>query len=309
MSTIPTAVDDSLLIDAAYLNSIKSSVEAVEADLSVRANPGLCEGRLTVVSATPVPSTDQAAAGTLYFTPYRGARVALWSGSAWVEYTLAEVSLALASLTSGKNYDVFIKQAAGVLGIELGAAWTDDTTRQDAIAVRSGVRVKSSDHTRRLVGTIRATGAATTADTEARRFVWNQNHRVPRRLLGASSTASWTYGTDAWRQMNNGDSAFKREWVCGESDTVEIWAVQQVQGSGTRVGISIDALPGSIDAAETLLHTATQSGGSTTTVNPYLRTQVEAGYRYALLLEASYSGTATYYGNGPAQKFGVTVQA
>jgi hypothetical protein len=87
-------------------------------------NTGLCQGRLTTESGVGVSTSDRTSQSTIYFTPYLGNRVALYSGSAWAEYTLTERSLALSGLTSGKNYDVFLYNNSGTLTLELSAAWT-----------------------------------------------------------------------------------------------------------------------------------------------------------------------------------------
>ncbi len=72
--------------------------------------------------------------------------------------------------------------------------------RSDAIATQDGVPVKSSDHSRRLVGTIRTTGTTTTEDSLANRFVWNAQNQVIRPMLAVDTTASWNYTTATWRQ-------------------------------------------------------------------------------------------------------------
>ena len=108
----------------------------------------LAGGRLTLTSGTPVTTSDVTGAGTLYYTPYTSGQIALYSGSAWVVYTFTERSLSL-TLTSGKNYDVFLYDNSGTLTLELSAAWTNDTTRADALTTQDGVYVKSGATTRR----------------------------------------------------------------------------------------------------------------------------------------------------------------
>jgi len=140
----------------------------------------VCQGRLTVESGVAVSTSDQTGKSNLYFTPYRGNKVALYDGSRWKLYAFSEVSLSLTSLTSGKNYDVFLYDNSGTLTLELSAAWTNNTTRADALSTQDGVTVKSGAATRRWLGTIRTTGATTTEDSATKRFVANAYNWQPR---------------------------------------------------------------------------------------------------------------------------------
>lgn len=63
--------------------------------------------RLTLTTATPVTTSDVTAATTIYLTPYLSNEIAIYGGASWAIYTSAEVSIALGTLTSGKNYDIF----------------------------------------------------------------------------------------------------------------------------------------------------------------------------------------------------------
>lgn len=174
----------------------------VSAIITSAVHTGICDGRLTLTTAVPVTTADVTAAGTIYFTPMGGGQISLYDGSAsWATYTFTELSLALTA-TSGKNYDVFIYNNAGTLTIELSAAWTNDTTRADALTTQNGVLVKSGATTRRYVGTIRASGANTTEDSYAKRFVWNYYNQRTRFMHVLETTNTWTYTTNTWRQAN-----------------------------------------------------------------------------------------------------------
>lgn len=211
---------------------------------------GVCNGRLTLESGVAVSSTDQIAKGTLYFTPYNGNQIGTYSGTAWSVSTFAEKSLALA-VTSGKNYDVFIVDST--LALELSAAWTNDTTRADALALQDGVYVKSGATTRRWLGTIRASGANTTEDSAGgtttqvggKRFVWNRYNQVERDLLVIDTTDSWSYTTDAVRQAN-GAAGNKVEYVTGDAASLIEATVHGVvyilsNARAAKVGAGVDS--------------------------------------------------------------------
>lgn len=209
-------------------------------------------GRLTLTSATPVTTSDVTAAGTLYYVPYTGNEIALFDGQAWRTYTItAELSLSL-TLTSGKNYDVFIYDNAGTLTLELSAAWTNDTTRADAIALQNFIYVKSGATTRRHVGTIRASGANTVDDsgfpaagTTPKRFVWNRYNQVFRPMRAIENADSWTYTTGTFRSAN-ADDTNRLEYVVGDAATlVECQANSLTSNSGSAAnaatGVGVDS--------------------------------------------------------------------
>lgn len=209
------------------------------------ADPAICGGRLTLETAVPVSTTDQTAKTTIYFTPYKGNRIALYTGSSWTQFAFSEISIALGTLTSGKNYDVFAYNNAGSVALEFSAAWTTDTARADALTLLDGAYVKSSNNTRRYLGTFRTTATTTTEDSAAKRFVWNMYNRVQRKLLKQESTDSWTYSTAAFRQTN-ASAANQVEVVVGSAeDLMELEAGNIVTNSGatnrsvvTGIGIS-----------------------------------------------------------------------
>lgn len=163
----------------------------------------LCNGRVTLTTVTPVPTSDVTGATTVYFTPYKGNRCALHDGSTWNLVTFTEVSLSLGSDAANTNYDLFLFSNGGVATLER-VAWTNNTTRATAIVLQDGVLVKSGDSTRRYLGTYRTTSVAgQTEDSRTKRFVWNMLNRVDGSLRVADATDSWQYTTATWRQANN----------------------------------------------------------------------------------------------------------
>ncbi len=199
--------------------------------------------RLTLTTATPVTTSDVTAAGTLYLTPYKGNQIWLYDGSAqWNLFNLTEISLAL-SLTSGKPYDIWCYDNAGTPTLE-ALVWTNDTTRATALALQNGILVKSGATTRRYVGSIYASGANTTEDSLAKRYVFNYYNRVQRSMVVKEATNTWNYTTATWRQAN-GAAANQLDFIVGVSeDTIKC----DVMGSATNdtgnvrvsVGVGLD---------------------------------------------------------------------
>lgn len=165
------------------------------------ANPG---GRLTCVSNTPVPSSDQLNVSSFYYTPYEHNEITLYNNgtSQWNTITFSQTSISIPG-TSNTMYDVFGYLNSGVLAIET-VAWTNDTTRATALAYFDGRLVKSGNNTRLYLGSFR-TGSTSgrVTDTREKRLIFNNYNRVTRTLRRQDGSAtSWSYNSTAWRQAN-----------------------------------------------------------------------------------------------------------
>jgi len=284
---------------------------ATAADLaavSANAAPEICCGRLTLESGVAVSTTDQTGKTTVYFTPYKGNRIALFDLAAWDTLTFAETSLALGTLTSGKNYDVFGYDNGGTFALELSAAWTNDTTRADALAVQDGVLCKSGALTRRYLGTFRTTSTTTTEDSAGgtttnvggKRFLWNYYNRVERDFGVIDTANSWTYTTNTWRQAN-GNAGNKVEFVVGVNEDavravgVAVAFVQNNSTRSARASIVLDSttVPGKV------------VGGGFITTGPGIFTSMPLaftgragiGYHYLAWVEAGADGTSNFIGD------------
>jgi hypothetical protein len=172
-----------------------------------------CQGRLTLESGVPLSTTDQTSKSTLYLTPHRGHGITLYDGTRWKGYTFTEPSLALSGLTVDKNYDVFAFVSGSTVTLELGPAWTNDTTRATALVRQNGLWVKSGATTRLYLGTLRAVTATTTHDTVGARFLYNEFNRAPR-LLSIYQNTPHSYASATYRMWNN-DATLVTKWVRG----------------------------------------------------------------------------------------------
>ena len=111
----------------------------------------VASGRLTLTSGTPVLTGSVTSAGTVYFTPYKGNQIGLYTGSAWKLMTFSELSITLSTLSASTAYDVFAYDNSGTVALET-VAWTNSTTRATALTTQDGVMVKSGTTTRRYLG-------------------------------------------------------------------------------------------------------------------------------------------------------------
>jgi hypothetical protein len=317
MTTI--TVDTSGLVDgtaadaADVLNPITDLKTAIENILNgiqvldfVNLN-GICDGRLTLTTAVPVTVSDVTAATTLYFTPYKGNRIALFDGTSWKVLTFTEKSLDISALVANTNYDVWAFNNSGSVTLE-ATAWASDTARATAITLQNGVYVKSGSTTRRYLGTIRITGTTGQCeDSVTKRFVWNYHHRVPRSFVVVDNTATWVYASTTWRAANNSTSN-RIQFVKGLSEDI-VWATLQDRadtgGAGNIAGISFGY------DSTTVIDTQGGYSGNASVVNApsvaYSKV-ITLGYHYIQALEQATAGSVTFYGNAYFKISGTTMQ-
>src|SRR5690349_4057044 len=201
--------------------------------------PSINECRLTLETGVPVSTTDQTGKTTVYLTPYTGNRLALFNGTSWGLYSLAaDKSLALGTLTNAKNYDIFGYDSSGTVTLELSAAWTNDTTRADALTTQDGILVKSGALTRRYLGTIRTTSTTTTEDSLTKRYVFNRSNQVLRAMGSGFISDSHAYTTAAWREWHAGTNSTRLQWVSGQPVFVQFSVSAQATAGGTATGIA-----------------------------------------------------------------------
>lgn len=270
-------------------------------DIADAATAQIFQARLTLTSATPVTTADVTAAGTIYLTPYKGNKIAVYNGTRWKLMPLTEISLALTA-TSGKPYDVWVYDNSGTLTLET-TVWTNSTTRATALATQDGVYCKTGALTRRYVGTFYASGTDTTEDSAAKRFVWNYNNRVRRHMFVKESEIGWNYTTATMRQAR-GSTANQLDLVIGVAEDMvdaELYAMSSNTSANIQryVGIGED----STTAEAITKSTATQpSMGSVMTASMIFSHHVKyssylLGRHYLTWLEYSdATGTTTFYG-------------
>lgn len=257
-----------------------------------------CDFRLTLTSGSPVTTGDVTAAGTIYCSPYKGNKIALYDGAGtWNVRSSAEFSLALGGLTSGKPYDVFCYDNAGVPTLEF-LAWTNDTTRATALTLQDGVLVKTGATTRRYLGTFYTTGIATTEDSAAKRYLWNYYNRVMRSCAGVfSATRSTTSAT--WVEMN---SEIRNSFVIGVAEDFVVGqsiGTVTTSGSGSRAsfGISLDGgTPESGGGSDYLV--AAANNGHDIPYSCALNKSIAAGFHYTTLFGSIGGGVSLSFVSG-----------
>ena len=261
---------------------------------------GVNDFRLSLTTALPVTTADVTAAGTLYCVPYTGNRIALFDGTNWVIRNSAEFNLALTA-TSGKPYDVWCYDNAGTPTLET-TVWTNDTTRATALAYQNGVLVKSGTATRRYLGTLYSSGANTTEDSFAKRYLWNYYHRITRSFKVVDTTNAWTCGVTVWRQAN-ASSLNQADLVVGVAeDAIEahVRAFCEVAASSLVVAVGIGLNSTTVNSAQ--IYGITTPGSNRVPLTAHYSGVPPVGRVQVVWLEFATAGdTTTMYGdNGSA---------
>ncbi len=205
----------------------------------------VCDGRLTLTTATPVTTADVTGATNVFWTPYRGNKIALYDGSAtWQVLSFSEVTQALGTLTNALPYDVFAFNNSGAVSTEI-LAWTSATARATALVLQDGVLVKSGATTRRYLGSFFTTSTTTTEDSVLKRDLFNYYNRADRELLRLETNASWTYNSATLHQAN-GSASNQVEFMIGFSEdtvdvSVEVSANYPTASNAPLVGLGLDS--------------------------------------------------------------------
>jgi hypothetical protein len=235
-----SAIVDLLEIDAADvtvpLADLKAAIEAL-GDLG--GTPvQICDGRLTLTSGAAVTASDVTGATSIYYTPYKGNRIAIYDGSKWLTYTFTEKTLSIAGLAASLPHDVFAYISAGAVTLE-AVAWTNGSTRATAITLQDGVYCKSGTLTKRYLGTFMTTSTiGETEDSLQRRLLYNHYNKVYRRMTFSEST-SHSYTTVTWRSWN-GAVANQMDCVIGVLEDVPFFgSVLGIWGTTARAGTAI----------------------------------------------------------------------
>lgn len=258
----------------------------------------ICNGRLTLTTATPITNADVTAGTTVYFTPYNGARLALYNSTLWQILAFTEVSVSVPSTTT-TPFDIFAYNNSGTVALET-VDWTDDSTRATALAMQDGVLVKAGAPTRRYLGTGRTTSVSgQVADSRANRFLVNYCNPVKRPLLTvpgySDNNAVTTHNVTSttWVEGNSGTAGRvnflipQLGWPVHVTVNVESILAAKKNFSGFGVD-SVSTAKGAALGYATGHHSLPWHSGSLT-----------PGLHYISLLEATEaSSTAPFYSDG-----------
>jgi hypothetical protein len=220
-------------------------------------------------------TANQAAATTIYYTPYLGNQFPVYDGtSAFSPLTFAELTNSTtqsstgnagpAAVAANKTYDLFGWSNAGVATLTRGAAWNSDTIRsattENDLTRVNGVPVNLNAITNgpaamrgTFLGTVRSDGSSqinwivggiAASGTAALLNVWNMYNRIDVSGLVGDSTASWTYASGTIRSANN-SATNRASWIAGLAEDFfvpEHYALGSgLSSTSANIGIGIDS--------------------------------------------------------------------
>jgi len=307
VSTSPTEAANQRRIGRFYWDGTKIIKDSIQTELAVliaellyRVQPNICEGRLTLSTGVPVPTSDVAASANVYFTPYTGSRIALYvTGFGWRLYTFSELTLSVAAFASGKNLDIFIYDNEGVITLE-AVEWSNDTLRATALTRQDGVYVKNAELNKRYLGTVRTSAAGETCDTMLKRFVWNYYNRIERFMRAVDETDSWTYAVvSVWRSLNN-SSTNRVEFVIGVNETLVTFQVHVLCENSGNNAHCVSACLDNNNTTHCLILLGMRLLAVTYNKqwkSAYYCDHPGLGYHYLQMVEFSGGGTTTFYGD------------
>ena len=233
------------------------------------------QGRLSLLTGTPVMTATQAAKTTIYYTPYNGDRVPIYDGTNMVITPFTELSVATtdttknpAAIGASKVNDWFVWNDAGTIRLSHGPDWTDDTNRGgSSITRRNGIFLNDQNITNgpaafasatasrsagTYVGTTRSNASSQLewifpgANTAGFFGVWNCYNRVVCGGMTYDTTASWSYNSTTVRQRRAQTSA-AISFVCGVQEDIAVGTNAQfttassTSGFALIVGIGVDS--------------------------------------------------------------------
>lgn len=183
-------------------------------------------GRLTSTSGVPLPHTDVSSVSAVHYEPYSpilqssGNSLDFPSGDRWYRSEFSRVSWSLTGLSAGSNYDIYLCRMMGRIIMVPGRAWSTNNSRGTGSGTAEIVKVRGrfvnkwgipngpASGQGLVVGTIRASGATTTQDTERDRWVASLINPEFRRTEFSDTTAhTYSSGTIRnWRALSDANA-------------------------------------------------------------------------------------------------------
>ena len=288
------------------------------------------QGRLTLATGTPVMTSAQTSKTTLYYTAYVGNVVPVYNGTVWTLMTFSSDlsnittnsstgSAGPAAVTTNSNYDLFIWSNSGTLTLTRGPAWTSDTARGTGagttqIAMQNGIWTNAvaitngpSANQGTYVGTVRSdgssqlnwtTGGAAAGGTAGILGVWNMYNRVSATAVVQDTTASWTYGTAAWRAADN-SSTNRVNFIVGfveDSFTASYTNFNYYSGGSTVQVIGLGLNSTTSPMAGGVLPSSVYTTGTYSGTSAVAGAQPALGYNYVSAIEYGDGSSSAFYG-------------
>jgi len=319
-----TLTSERVLTDTATVTWDRTTTGQIKANaVGGSATPVPPQGRLTLQTATPVMITTQSAKTTIFYTPYVGNQIVLYSGAAMVPTTFSELSNVTtassvgsagpAAVAASSVYDLFVWSNAGTPTLTRGPAWTNDTTRSagTALTMVNGVWLNNAAITNgpaasrgTYVGTVRSNassqidwiyGATASGGTAGFLGVWNAYNRRQVTSRSSNSKDSWSIATSGAWQNSDSSAAMRCSFVKGlaEDAYTSTFGGRLDGGSTSFHGIGLNSSTAPVPGA-----TAMGFGGLNGWPVAILMGAPVLGFNYVQALEYTTTGaTSVFYGD------------
>ena len=181
----------------------------------------LQNGRLSLSDTDPIPS-EPPTGTVLYFVPYNGHLISLFSDDAWQVRSFSTLSINFLGQSPNRLYDVYAyyNTVTEAVELQLIAEFNPDGSRTVPLARVDGGLVRGNNTTRRYLGTVYYDGVL--RDGPVNRWLWNNDNKVPAILkLVFQGIQNHTYSSTTWRVFNN-DPALSVQVVTGLADVIDL---------------------------------------------------------------------------------------
>lgn len=296
----------------------------------INSQPGLVfppTGRLTLTSGVPVLGAPVSSAGVVYYTPYTGNLVPLWTGSGFVGVAFSELSNVLANSASGNAgpaavvagsvYDLFVWLNGSVPTLTRGPAWASATSRQLTLSRVSGTLTNTAAIANgpaagfgTYVGTVSTDASSATVSFVPSVIgasggtsaigLWNAFNRRQVVATVTNANASWTVLASTPREVQGGP--FRVRFVAGLSEDVAIATYGGLANSASSafavgyVGVALDNVTNFDQSA--MFMNSSSAGGIWYRVYSNTQYSMPIGSHYIAALEASDgSNSQTFFGS------------
>lgn len=304
------------------------------------------QGRLTLTSGAPVMAANATAQTTIYYTPYIGGLIPIYSGTAFVNTAFSEISLTLDSNSghtgyqqSGKVFDLFVFLSSNVATLGTGPSWSTTTARgtgagttqlqmllgvwtnANSITLRTGngsgntTIVAANQAT--YVGTMYATAdgqtgmnfrpAAASSGTNNILGLYNAYNMIRTTAISIDNKAGWTYATNTW-QSADASTSNRITWVDGlaQSFVDAYYAIDMYTSSGSANG-SIGINFNSTSATPTFIASVFQAANPISVIASGTLLPT-LGLNFAQGMEIANAATVSYNAAGTGGKVGAELE-
>jgi hypothetical protein len=296
------------------------------------------QGRLSLLSDSPISDSNIIGATTMYYVPAVGVDVPIYNGTIFQKCSMTEQlvqplddnSAHLNYHADYENYDEFVFLLGGVVTLGSGPRWQDgeiggsDNDRgtglgstelelfdshlvnKNEIVLRYGsesgdiATIPARQAT--YVGSFTPIGDGLATDGERQRMVFNQFNQTLRSLFVTDSTVSWVYSTSTWR-FANGDARNKCEFLLGTAGSVVDASGSSFAVNSTSTRRAVDSGIGLDDVVPSQRSVSGRqwvvSGQPTTIQSRYVGSPGLGRHALTWLEKGAGSDAQTWYGSDP----------